>query len=67
MRVPSKSNTTPSGGPQGTQGGVRQAVGSRPGSRPVQLGDEMYLWILVGLEVGAIAWLRSAFRRHHGG
>lgn len=33
----------------------------------LKLGDEQYLWILVGLEVAALFLLRSAFRRHHGG
>lgn len=48
-------------------GGTRTAVGSRPGSRPVKLGDEVYLWILVAVEVGLMGWLRSSFRKHHGG
>jgi hypothetical protein len=48
-------------------GGLRAGIGTRPGRMQVQLGDEAYLWVLVLLEVGAIAWLRSAFRRHHGG
>lgn len=69
MRIPSKSNTTPSGAPQGTMGGVgtRTSVGSRPGKRPINIGDEMYLWILVLIEVLLIAWGRKASRRHHGG
>jgi len=33
----------------------------------VALGEEKYLWLLVAIEVGALAWLRVAFRRHHGG
>lgn len=53
--------------PTGMLGGVKQAVGSAPGRKPLMLGDEMYLWILVLLEVGAITWARSAFSRYHGG
>ena len=52
---------------QGTLGGVRGVVGTAPGRMQLRIGDEGYLWILVALEVAAIAWLRSAFRRHHGG
>jgi hypothetical protein len=54
-------------GPQGTLGGVKSAIGTPPGRTPVRLGDEVYLWALVAIEVGAIAWLRNAFKRHHGG
>jgi len=50
----------------GTLGG-KSAMGLRPGRYPIKIGDEGYLWILVLLEVGAIAWLRHAFRRRHGG
>lgn len=52
---------------QGTFGGLRHAVGGRPGSRPLVLGDEMYLWLLVLAEVGVIAYCRKAFSRYHGG
>jgi hypothetical protein len=31
------------------------------------LGDEFYLWILVLLEVGIMAFMRNKFRRRHGG
>lgn len=31
------------------------------------LEDRHYLWILVGLEVGALYVLRHGFRRYHGG
>lgn len=48
-------------------GGPAQPVGSRPGRRQVALGDEIYLWILVALEVGFIAYFRSMFSRYHGG
>jgi hypothetical protein len=33
----------------------------------MKIGDEGYLWILIALELGAIAWLRHAFKRRHGG
>lgn len=65
-RTPSASNTTPSGAPQGTTGGTR-AVGAKPGTGQLAIGDEVYLWALVLLEVGAMAWLRKNFRRYHGG
>lgn len=55
-------------GPQGTLGGmVQNAMGARPGSRSLQLGDAGYLWILVALEVAALAWGRNIFKRRHGG
>lgn len=60
------SNTGASGVPQGTPGGIRQAVGSRRGIQ-MKFGPEVYLWILVVLEVGAMALLRKNFRRYHGG
>ena len=66
MRVPSKSNTMPSGIPQGTPGG-RTAVGSRPGAKRMMVGDEIYLWILVLIEAFIIFGGRKALRRHHGG
>lgn len=53
-------------GHQGTLGGMA-AVGSRPGKRKMQFGEEVYLWVLVGMEAGAILWLRSMFSRYHGG
>lgn len=55
------------GGPHmggGTPGGLMSGRGL-PSFKAT--GDELYLWALVLLEVGAIAWLRHAFRRHHGG
>lgn len=61
------SRSGPQPGVQGTLGGPAPAVGSRPGKRNMQLGDEVYLWILLALEIGAISWLRSAFSRYHGG
>jgi len=65
-RFASASNPTPSGLGQGTMGGPAPA-GARPGTRPVRVGDEVYLWVLVFLEVGAMCALRNKFRRHHGG
>jgi len=61
------SNPTPSGYPQGTMGGPSAAAGPRPGARSIALGDEVYLWLLVFLEVGTMCFLRQKFRRHHGG
>lgn len=42
-------------------------AGARPGARNVALGDEVYLWFLIFLEVGTMCFLRNKFRRHHGG
>lgn len=46
----------------GTLGGLRA---SPPPIVPT--GDAAYLWGLVLLELLAIGWLRSAFKRYHGG
>lgn len=56
-------------GAQGTLGGTakKSAGGTKPGMRQLAIGDAGYLWLLVGLEVATIAYLRQAFRRHHGG
>jgi len=55
--------------PQGTLGGPakRPAAGPRPGRRQWMVGDEMYLWVLVIIEVALMGALRRRFRRHHGG
>lgn len=53
-------------GMSGTPGG-RGRMGMRPGARSINVGDEMYLWLLVLLEVGFLGFLRHRFRRHHGG
>lgn len=66
-RNPASSNPTPSGLPQGTMGGPATAAGARPGSRSLLLGEEVYLWILVLLEVATMGYLRRHFRRRHGG
>lgn len=51
-------------GTGGTLGGIASRF-TPAGLAPA--GDALYLWVLVGLEVGAIAWLRHTFRRSHGG
>jgi hypothetical protein len=69
MRIPSKAGTGSVGGMGGTIGGKPSMAAGRvkAGGKQVMLGDEVYLWILVLLEVGAMAWARQSFRRHHGG
>lgn len=52
---------------QGTPGGIPAAGSVRPGRRVVNIGDEMYLWMLVIMEVIAMCALRHYFRHHHGG
>ena len=59
------SNPSPSGVSQGTPGG--RGITARAGSRSLQVGDEMYLWLLVLIEVFTLAALRNKFRRYHGG
>lgn len=55
----------------GTPGGL--GFGSGRQGRPsvlsglIPTGDAAYLWALVILELLAIGWLRSAFKRYHGG
>ena len=44
-----------------------RSAGAAPGRKQLRLGDEAYLWLLVALEVLAMAWLRQAFGRRHGG
>lgn len=61
-----RSNPTPGMG-GGTMGGRKSPIGGRPGSRSIQVGDEMYLWLLVIIEVATMGYLRHHFRRHHGG
>lgn len=65
MRTVSRS--APSANTQGSLGGAATPTGSRPGRRQIALDDGMYMWILVAIEVGAIAFLRSTFSRYHGG
>jgi hypothetical protein len=60
----------------GTLGGLPPSGGGRSsGRRPsfslpssfLPSGDTAYLWGLIAAEVLAIAWLRKAFKRYHGG
>lgn len=56
----------------GTFGGLMPGArsGRRTSGGPSSLvpqGDALYLWGLVLLELLAIGWLRSAFKRYHGG
>lgn len=66
-RMTTQARTAAEPGQTGTFGGGAQAVGSRPGKRSMQFGDEVYLWILVLIEVGLMAHLRNLFSRYHGG
>lgn len=34
---------------------------------PLNIGDEQYLWALVAIEALALFFMRSVFRRQHGG
>lgn len=52
-------------GPQGTPGGRARKQGGGKGKMIV--GQEMYLWVLVLIEVALIGGLRKFFRRFHGG
>lgn len=52
-------------GPQGTPGGKARKVGV-PG-RSMVAGQELYLWVLVLIEVALIGGFRKYFRRFHGG
>lgn len=61
------SGSAPGAGATGQFGGPTQAVGSKPGRGSMQFGDEVYLWILVAIEVGLMAHLRNMFSRYHGG
>jgi len=63
--VGGSTNGAPSHG--GTFGGLKAAVGPSPGRKQLVFGDEVYLWILVAIEVTLISWARSAFSRYHGG
>lgn len=64
-RMPSASNPNVSSAHNaGTPGGP---ASRRPGRPQLMVGDEMYLWVLVGLEVLATVILRKNFRRYHGG
>lgn len=68
IRANQSSNPAPSGIPNGTPGGRsgKSGVGQRV-RNGLQMGDEVYLWILLFIEVAAMAFLRKHFRRYHGG
>lgn len=65
---PGSRNTRQSGVPQGTPGGQTKAAASKVviGNRGVA-APVFYLWVLVGIEVLLMGWLRHSFRRYHGG
>jgi hypothetical protein len=52
-------------GPQGTPGGKARKPGVA--GRRMIVGQEIYLWILVLIEVALIGGFRKYFRRFHGG
>lgn len=58
-----------SAGPQGTPGGKAPKFNRKPGSskQPLKVGQEVYLWILVIVEVAMVGGFRRYFRRVHGG
>jgi type VI protein secretion system component VasA len=47
--------------------GVNPLSRLRSGRVQVRFGEEVYLWALVIAEALAIGWLRTAFKRSHGG
>ena len=62
---PSNVRTT---GPQGTLGGTAHAAPRKRATGPtLKLGTEVYLWILVAIEVMLVGGLRKFFRQVHGG
>lgn len=66
--TPSSNTQQPGVAPGGTMGGrPTRKVGRRPGSRPIAVGDEVYLWVLVIIEALLMGALRQRFRKHHGG
>jgi hypothetical protein len=59
---------TAAGTPQGGNGGAGSTATNRAGMMAGQVGGvTMYLWVLVGIEVLLMGYLRSTFRRDHGG
>ena len=68
MNGPAHSPAMPrnlgTGGPTGGTLGGRGRLGA---SGLIPQGDAAYLWVLVALELLAISWLRTAFKRYHGG
>lgn len=72
VRRATKPATAPSDvqstGPQGTTGGKASAVRKQGASRnSLRVGPNVYLWILVGVELVLTGGLRKYFRRFHGG
>lgn len=60
------SNAHTSGAPNaGTPGG--RAVGKGGVNLPIVNEEVTWLWVLVILEVGLMAYMRNHFRRYHGG
>lgn len=67
---PPPSTAASNGGTPAAPPPARGRAGRRTGSGGgflSGLGPAGYLWLLVGLEVAAIAGLRHYFRDHHGG
>jgi len=65
---PADRNTRQSGVPQGTPGGQTKMAASRVmGGKLSSSSPVFYLWLLVGIEVVLMGWLRHSFRRYHGG
>jgi hypothetical protein len=68
MRATKPSQTYVAGGttgPQGTPGGRARKQGTN--GRKMIVGQEMYLWILILVEIAMIGGFRKFFRRFHGG
>lgn len=62
-----QASTIRATGPQGTPGGQKRPA-RRPGGRqPLAFGINIYLWILVAVEIAIIGGFRKYFRRYHGG
>lgn len=55
-------------GPQGTPGGKPRTIRKQGAARqPIKMGPNVYLWILVGIELFLTGAFRRYFRRFHGG
>lgn len=72
VRRATKPATTPSDvqstGPQGTTGGTASPR-RKPGAarQSLKMGQHVYLWILVGVELTLTGAFRKYFRKFHGG
>lgn len=55
-------------GPQGTTGGKAMPP-RKPGTagKQMRMGTEVYLWVLVAVEIALTGGFRKLFRRFHGG